>query len=42
MSAFPNSQMRYIVIKGGKSSRIHLPVDLEDYEAVCKYLGIEP
>lgn len=40
--AFPNSQTRYIIVKGGKSSRIHIPVDLEDYEAVCKYLGIEP
>jgi hypothetical protein len=40
--SFPNSQTRYVIIKGGKSSRIHLPVDLDDYEAVCKYLGIEP
>ena len=42
LSPFPNSQMRYIVIKGGKSSRVNIPVDLEDYEAVCEYLGIEP
>jgi hypothetical protein len=40
--AFPNSQTRYIIIKGGKSSRIHLPVDVDDYAAVCRYLGIEP
>lgn len=40
--AFPNSQMRYMIIKGGQSSRINLAVDMEDYNAVCEYLGIEP
>jgi hypothetical protein len=40
--AFPNSQMRYMIIKGGNTGRIDFNIDFENYEEVCAYFGIEP
>lgn len=40
--AFPNSQMRYMIIRGGYSSRLDYDVDFDDYQAVCEYFGINP
>lgn len=40
--AFPNSQMRYMIIKGGNSARLNYELDFDDYEAVCEYFGINP
>ncbi|WP_283774066.1 hypothetical protein [Aquiflexum sp. TKW24L] len=40
--ASPASQTRYIIIPGGTAGRLNLPVDLNNYEEVCTYLGIKP
>jgi hypothetical protein len=41
-AAFPNSQTRYIIVKGGNTGRMDFNIDFENYEEVCAYFGIEP
>lgn len=42
-TAFPNANVRYIVIPPSSSSgRVNYPFEFDDYEAVCKYFGINP
>ncbi|MCC5929063.1 MAG: hypothetical protein JJU28_07440 [Cyclobacteriaceae bacterium] len=40
---FPGARLRYIIIPGGVpvNGKVAIPVDFNDYDAVCDYFGIE-